>query len=86
MKPYFDGKVPCSPQCDINSKQNECVSVEHLNNKYCKFCFSPLEITPLFPMMILRETFADVCNDNTADCIPESQIQKNVKIIIFNDY
>ena len=37
-------------------------------------------------MMILRETFADVCNDNTADCIPESQIKKNFQIFIFNDY
>ena len=37
-------------------------------------------------MMILRETFADVCSDNTVDCIPESQIQKNVQIFIFNDY
>ena len=81
MKPYLDGKVPCNPQCDINSKQNECVSVEHLNNKYCKGLFSKKKKhthnTPLFPMMILQETFVDVCNDNTADCIPESQIKKN---------
>ena len=81
MKPYFDSKVPCNPQCDINSKQNECVSVEHLNNKYCKnVSFLSYIKTPLFSMMILQGTFVDVCNDNTEDCIPESQIKKKVKL------
>ena len=80
MKPYFDGKVPCNPQSDINSKQNERVSVEHLNNKYGKCLFFLLIKTPLFPRMILLETFVDVCNDNTEDCIPESQIKKKVKL------
>ena len=40
-------------------------------------------------MMILQETFEDVCNDNTADCIPKIHRQKNVlkiSIIFANMY